>query len=155
MSKLKLMTLAAALLAISVIGAEAAPAVPASGQQAISAAAAGQTEATKVQYFRNGSRRIYGGGGYGYRRYGGWRGPAIGLGVGALVAGAIIANRSYAPRRGYYYDTYAYDGPYYYPEGYAGDPRKICADHFRSFEWRTGMYTTYGGERKLCPYLRG
>ncbi len=29
-----------------------------------------------------------------------------------------------------------------------------CDREFRSFEWDTGMYTTYGGERRLCPYLR-
>ena len=90
-----------------------------------------------------------------YRRGWGWRGPAIGLGIGAgIVAGAIIANEAYRPRRGYYYDTYAYDGPYYYPADYRGDPRTICARHFRSFEWRSGMYTTFAGERRLCPYLR-
>lgn len=145
MAKFKLMLLAAAALAVSVVGVEAAPAVPSSGQQA---AAVDTATVTPVQYRRWG-------GGYGYRRYGGWRGPAIGLGIGAgIVAGAIIADRAYRPRYGYYYDTYAYDGPYYYPEGYTGDPRRICAQNFRSFEWNTGMYTTYGGERRLCPYLR-
>jgi len=29
-----------------------------------------------------------------------------------------------------------------------------CDRRFRSFEWDTGMYTTYGGERRVCPYLR-
>lgn len=29
-----------------------------------------------------------------------------------------------------------------------------CDREFRSFEWDTGMYTTYGGERRVCPYLR-
>ena len=87
----------------------------------------------------------------GYRR-----GPWIGLGVGAgIVAGAIIADRYYRPRAGYYYDDYAYDGPYYRPAGYWGDPRVLCAENFRSFEERrTGLYTTYGGEKRLCPYLR-
>ena len=28
-----------------------------------------------------------------------------------------------------------------------------CAEQFRSFEWDTGLYTTYDGERRLCPYL--
>ena len=95
-----------------------------------------------------------------YRRYGGWRyrgygRPAIGLGIGAgIIAGAIIANQAYRPRVGYYYNDYEYDGPYYYPSDYRGDPRRICAQNFRSFEWNTGMYTTYGGQRKLCPYLQ-
>jgi hypothetical protein len=95
--------------------------------------------------------------GWGYRRYGygrGWGpGPWLGLGAGVVI-GSIIANEAYRPRRGYYYDDYAYSGPYYYPSGYSGDPRAICAQNFRSFEWNTGLYTTYGGERRLCPYLR-
>ena len=37
---------------------------------------------------------------------------------------------------------------------YRGDPRVICARYFKSFEWRTGLYTTYQGEKRLCPYLR-
>lgn len=80
------------------------------------------------------------------------RGVGIGLGVGIL--GGIIASEAYRPRAGYYYDDYAYDGPYYYPSAYDGDPRVICAQNFRSFEWRTGLYTTYSGEKRLCPYLR-
>ena len=29
-----------------------------------------------------------------------------------------------------------------------------CYEDFRSFNPRTGYYVTYGGERRLCPYLR-
>jgi hypothetical protein len=29
-----------------------------------------------------------------------------------------------------------------------------CEAHYRSFEPDTGLYTTYGGEKVLCPYLR-
>lgn len=76
----------------------------------------------------------------------------VGLGLG-IIGGAIIANEAYRPRRGYYYDDYTYDGPYYFPSGYRGDPRVVCAENFRSFEWRTGLYTTYSGEKRLCPYL--
>jgi BA14K-like protein len=78
--------------------------------------------------------------------------PWVGIGAG-IVAGAIIADQTYRPRPGYYYDTYAYNGPYYYPDDYHGDPRQMCARYFRSFEWDTGYYTTYGGEHRLCPYL--
>lgn len=92
-----------------------------------------------------------------WRRHGGWRGRGgwgpLGLGLG-IIGGAIIANEVYRPRAGYYYDDYAYDGPYYYPSEYRGDPRRVCAENFRSFEWNTGLYTTYSGERRLCPYLR-
>lgn len=90
-------------------------------------------------------------------RRGRWRGrgwgPGLGIGLG-ILGGAIIANEIYRPRRGYYYDDYSYEGPYYYPSEYRGDPRRICAQNFRSFEWGTGLYTTYSGEKKLCPYLR-
>lgn len=141
----KLLALVVAVLSLTATAATAAPVAGATK----SAIATADTSVDLVQY-RGGYGRSYG-----YRRYGGWRGPAIGLGIGsAIVAGAIIANRSYAPRRGYYYDTYDYVGPYYYPSEYRGDPRTICARHFRSFEWRTGLYTTYQGEKRLCPYLR-
>lgn len=88
-------------------------------------------------------------------RHRGWGWGGVGFGIGAgLIAGAIIADSAYRPRPGYYYDDYAYDGPYYYPSEYHGDPRQICAQNFRSFDWKTGMYTTFSGEKKLCPYLR-
>lgn len=135
----KLASLVAVMLSLSTLTAQAAPVALATQPAGVSA----DSGVTQVQYRR-----------WGGSRWGGWRGPGIGLGIGAgLIAGAIIADRAYAPRRSYYYDTYAYDGPYYYPSDYRGDPRTICARYFRSFEWRTGMYTTYGGERRLCPYL--
>jgi hypothetical protein len=39
-------------------------------------------------------------------------------------------------------------------EGAANSAMQRCANRFRSFEWDTGLYTTYGGEKRLCPYLR-
>jgi len=135
----KLLPIGALALAFTFAPAEAAPTAP-------SAAIAGKTDANAVTQVQWGYRR------YGYGR--GWGpGPWLGLGAGVVI-GSIIANEAYRPRRGYYYDDYAYNGPYYYPSGYSGDPRAICAQNFRSFEWNTGLYTTYGGERRLCPYLR-
>jgi hypothetical protein len=93
----------------------------------------------------------YGGWGHGGWGWGPW--PWFGLGAG-IVAGAIIADQAYRPRPGHYYDEGPYDGPYYYPADYRGDPREICLRNFRTFEWRTGLYTTYSGEKRLCPYLR-
>jgi BA14K-like protein len=137
MSKSKLLPIAAVAVAFAFAPAEAAPAAP---------SGVGMPEASAVTQVQWGYRR------HGYRR--GWgAAPWIGLGAGVVI-GSIIANEAYRPRRGYYYDDYAYDGPYYYPAEYAGDPRVICAQNFRSFEWRTGLYTTYTGERRLCPYLR-
>lgn len=39
-------------------------------------------------------------------------------------------------------------------EDAANSAMNRCASRFRSFEWDTGLYTTYGGEKVLCPYLR-
>jgi hypothetical protein len=39
-------------------------------------------------------------------------------------------------------------------EDYARSAMQRCDNRFRSFEWDTGLYTTYGGERQVCPYLR-
>lgn len=140
----KLLPLGAAAVALANAPVKAAPVAPATAVLAQSA----QSGLTQVQW------------GWGYRRYPyyrrgwGW-GPGAWLGLGAgVVIGSIIANEAYRPRPGYYYDDYAYEGPYYYPSGYSGDPRAICAQNFRSFEWNTGLYTTYGGEKRLCPYLK-
>src|SRR6185312_8141601 len=140
----KLLPIGAVALAFAVAPAQAAPTAPATA-----AAIVGKADASAVvqaQFW--GYRRPY----RPYRR--GWGAAAwIGLGAGVVV-GSIIANEAYRPRRGYYYDDYAYDGPYYYPSAYSGDPRAVCAQNFRSFEWNTGLYTTYEGEKRLCPYLK-
>ena len=114
----------------------AATAAPATGSTAVALRPAAAAVVTPVQFRR---------GGFG-------RGLGIGLGIGVL--GAVIANEAYRPRPGAYYDDEAYEGPYYAPADYAGDPRSLCAEHFRSFEWNSGLYTAYSGEKRLCPYLR-
>jgi hypothetical protein len=140
MSSWKLLPVGALALAIGFAPAEAGPAAQAAAPLMTEIGA--DNAVAQVQH-RGRYRGRY--------RYG--RGVGIGLGLGILGA-AIIADRAYRPRRGSYYDDESYDGPYYYPSGYQGDPRTICAQNFRSFEWRTGLYTTYSGERRLCPYLR-
>jgi len=136
----KLLPIGALALAFAIGPAEAAPAVPATSPL-------GKSEASATTQVQWGYRR------YHHHRRGWGAAPWIGLGAGVVI-GTIIANEAYRPRRGYYYDDYAYDGPYYYPSGYGGDPRAVCAQNFRSFEWRTGLYTTYEGEKRLCPYLK-
>jgi hypothetical protein len=135
MSKLKLL-LASALSTALVVPSHATSTVPSVSQVHY---------VTLAQWHR---------GGRGWRRGWGWGPwPFVGFGA-AVVAGAIIADQAYRPHPGHYYDEGPYDGPYYYPSDYQGDPRTICAQNFRSFEWRTGYYTTYSGEKRLCPYLR-
>lgn len=144
MSTWKLLPIGALVLVVGMAPAQATP-----GTQVLTPLAAPLmaktdtgTGVTQVQYRRYGSRR--GGRGIG-------RGVGIGIGLGIL--GGIVAAEAYRPRPGYYYDDQVYDGPYYAPSGYSGDPRTLCAQNFRSFEWNTGLYTTYSGERRLCPYL--
>ena len=57
----------------------------------------------------------------------------------------------------YYGHPYDYYTREYSNSGYDGvhnSAKERCARRFRSFEWDTGRYTTYGGHKKLCPYLR-
>lgn len=67
------------------------------------------------------------------------RGVATGLAIGlgaAIIGGAISRDRAY----GY--------------EDEIEDAMHRCAERFRSFSWERGTYVTYGGEERLCPYLR-
>lgn len=75
-------------------------------------------------------------------------GAYIGLGIAGAVLSGALSDDGYS--EGGYYDGYA-DGPSYGGGSSGGMQR--CAAQFRSFEWDTGLYTTYGGEQRLCPYL--
>lgn len=69
-------------------------------------------------------------------------------------------SRGFYPRtiRGYtYYNPKTYAPEYYADAGDEGIPysaKERCAQRYRSFEWDTGLYTTYRGPKVLCPYLR-
>ncbi len=82
--------------------------------------------------------------GYRKRRKGGGipKGVAIGLGIAIL---GIMAEE--AAQSG------GYGGDYGYDNGYENAMR-ACARRFRSFDWDSGTYVTYGGSVRLCPYLR-
>ena len=61
------------------------------------------------------------------------------------------------PGYAYYGNTHYYERDDDDDAGYEGVPysgKERCARRFRSFDWDTGLYTTYGGHTKLCPYLR-
>jgi hypothetical protein len=92
--------------------------------------------------------------GHHHHRHHGWGGrdALIGLGIGA-VTGSIIASQPYG--YGYGYGApYAYGGPVYGGPAYAdASGWERCQAEFRSLR-ADGTYTTYGGEQKLCPYLR-
>ena len=144
-SKLLLVSGVAASLAVGPVQATPLP-------QTMPTFVAQPNDLTQVQWRGGWGHGGWGRGGWG--RGGGW-GPWPWLGLGAgIVAGAIIADQAYRPHPGHYYDEGPYAGPYYYPANYHGDPREICLQNFRTFEWRTGLYTTYSGEKRLCPYLR-
>jgi hypothetical protein len=147
MSLLKLPS-AGLALALAVAPVQATPIITGS-QRHYSVATEAQWHGRGWGYGGWGHRGYYGG----YHRGWGSPWPFIGFGA-AIVAGAIIADQAYRPHPGHYYDEGPYDGPYYYPADFRGDPREICLQNFRTFEWRTGLYTTVSGQKRLCPYLR-
>jgi hypothetical protein len=84
-----------------------------------------------------------------HRHHGRHRGRNLAIGLGLGIIGGMIAADAYRRSPADAYDEEVYDTP---PA--AADPRELCAQEFQSFEWSTGLYTTYSGEKKLCPYLR-
>jgi hypothetical protein len=92
----------------------------------------------------------------------GWGG---GFAAGALLGGALLAPRYYAPGPYYYAPgPYSAPGPYYaapgsyYSDpgpGYADpageDPVGYCVARFRSYDPHSGTYLGYDGLRHPCP----
>ncbi|MBO0764466.1 MAG: BA14K family protein [Hyphomicrobiaceae bacterium] len=105
---------------------------------------------TRSAVIKVGGREHFGG--HGFHHHHGHGGFGVGLGIG-IIGGLLAAEAYNAPgyAPGYGYDEDVYDGPA--PED-SGDPRELCAEKFRSFDWKTGLYTTHSGEKKLCPYLK-
>jgi hypothetical protein len=117
------------------------------------------------------------GGHRGNRRGGNDVGAAVALGVIGLATGAIIGGALSAPRaepeiiydprypRHYgsgveYFDPadrragYRPSAPVVEydvnPAPYSGEWYRYCAEKYRSFNPRTGTYTTYSGEQRVC-----
>lgn len=73
---------------------------------------------------------------------------------GGVYFGAPYYYGSWGPS---FYDDYFYDDPVIVDEpvaSYDDDAVERCDARYRSFDRSTGTFMTYGGERKLCPYLR-
>lgn len=82
-----------------------------------------------------------------HRHHGGWGGG--GAVLGGLAAGAIIGG-ALAAQRPYYEPGYAYGpGPGYYAGG--GDAVSYCMSRFKSYDPRSGTYLGYDGYRHPCP----
>lgn len=83
-------------------------------------------------------------GGYHHHRGGGWGGGGAvlgGLAAGAIIGGALAAQRPY----GYYEPGYAYS------PGYGGDTEAYCMQRFKSYDPGSGTYLGYDGRRHPCP----
>jgi hypothetical protein len=128
-----------------------ASAVPLAGGLALGNAAPSSVES--VQWRGRGRGRGWG-----------WGGPAAGFAAGALLGGALLGPRYYAPGP-YYYGPgpyYAEPEPYYADPGYAapgpysadpagGDPVAYCMQRFKSYDPRSGTYLGFDGYRHPCP----
>lgn len=86
-----------------------------------------------------------GGGGHHWHGGHGWRGPY-------WYGGPIVYGGGY----GYYDDYYDDYAGYGYAPNVASASSAVarCEERFRSFNPSTGRYTTYSGEKRVCPYLR-
>jgi hypothetical protein len=124
MAILKVLTAGALALATVAAPASAAPVTSSFAPLAAQAA-----DGNGVVQVRRGYHR-------GHRHH--RRGGNAALGIGLGIIGGLIVSEALRSAPGYY------DG---------ADARELCARNFRSFEWDTGMYTTYEGERRVCPYL--
>jgi hypothetical protein len=87
-----------------------------------------------------------------YRRgYAGRRGSGgrnVGLGIAAAIIGGVVISQAARANNysgGYYERRYRASG---------SSAAQHCADTYRSFDWDSGTYMGYDGERHVCPYLR-
>ena len=131
--------LTAIAISTSMLAAEAAQALPAAPARTVVAAAASNAPLVQSVDYRGYRSGYYGGG---YR--GGYRGRNIGLGIAAAIVGGVIISQA-ARADGYGYRRTRYAGR---------SAAQQCADTYRSYDWDSGTYMGYDGERHVCPYLR-
>ena len=136
----------AALLAATVaFGFSAAGAAPLTNPALSHAANSGSVMQVGDHRHYRGRGDWHRGGRHRYHNDGWNSGAYLGLGIaGAIIGGALSDDEGY------------YEGDGYYARGEGsgmGMGMRRCAAQFRSFEPETGYYTTYGGQKRLCPYL--
>jgi hypothetical protein len=144
MSK-RMVTTAAALLAVSLGSMTVASATPVADALAISNAAPATVEAVR-----------WGGRGWGW-------GVGAGLLGGAIIGGALAAPYYYGPGP-YYPPAYYAPGPYYPAPGYGpgpgaaayggapgGDAVAYCSRKYRSYDPSSGTFLGNDGARHPCP----
>jgi hypothetical protein len=110
--------------------AQALPAAPFAGTPSVT-----HTSDLYAVGYRGGYRH----GGYRYSR-----GRNVGLGIAAAIVGGVVLSQA-ARSNGYYDRRYRTSG---------SSAAQRCADTYRSFDWDSGTYMGYDGERHVCPYLR-
>lgn len=128
-------------VALTIAAAPIAPVAAAPAAPLQPSLAKAETGSIVTQVHRRGHR------GHHRHHHHGHRGRGIGIGLGIGIIGGLIAADAY--RSGY--EEEVSEAP---PADYTEDPRVLCAEKFRSFEWKTGLYTTNSGEKKTCPYLK-
>jgi hypothetical protein len=154
----KVLALAALVaLPLTATAVSAAPASPNTGA-ALSKIDAGSPLVNVRKGGGHGGHGGHGGGGHWHGGHGGghWHGG------GGHWHGGHGHHHHFRPR--WYGVPYFYGPSYYYDDYYddddgdavvyADDAVERCAARYRSFDRRTGTFVTYGGQRKLCPYLR-
>jgi len=75
-------------------------------------------------------------------------GPALGPQAPSAANGSVTQVQYYEP------DPPAIIQDDNDDSAFGGDAASRCAAQFRAYEPDTGYYTTYDGDRVLCPYLQ-
>lgn len=124
----------AATLLVSTSPASALP----SGAFGRSMVASGESSSLldRVQYRRQFDGRRYNR--YSGNRYRNNGGRNLALGIGGLIIGGIVLSEAARSQ---------------HRQEHGSDWQR-CAQTYRSFEFDTGLYTGYDGQRHTCPYLR-
>lgn len=73
--------------------------------------------------------------------------------IGGAIVGGLLGHAVSRDRRGYYEEPAPRRHRRGRGRGYRAAKRD-CADRYRSYDWGSDTFVTYGGVEKLCPYVR-